>query len=122
MAYASDCSTGGSPQALRLCRRAAVGFRPYRSRVDLAVRDREHVARIRAMHAGMTLEILFRGGILLLHLLVEFLKDLNMFLGILDIRRDLQSAEDQAVFGAFADCDIGSPVSTRLVINRQFVV
>jgi hypothetical protein len=37
----------------------------------------------------MALEMLFSGRILLLHLLVEFLKDLNMFLGILDIRRYL---------------------------------
>jgi hypothetical protein len=35
------------------------------------------------MHAGVTLKILFRGWILLLHLFVEFLKDLNVLLGIL---------------------------------------
>src|SRR5260370_19350805 len=88
--------------------------------VDLAVGDRKHIAGISRMHAGMTVEILFSGGILLLHLLVEFLKDLNMFLGILDIRRYLQGAEDQAVFGGFAYCDIGSTVSTRLVVDREF--
>jgi len=66
----------------------------------------------------VTLKILFRGWILLLHLFVEFLKDLNVFLGILDIRRYLQGAEDEAVLGGFADCDIGTPVSTRLVVDR----
>src|SRR5713226_544991 len=86
--------------------------------VDLAVRDREHIARVGTMHAGMTVEILFSGRILLLHLLVDLLKDLNMLLSILDIRRYLQSAEDQAAFGGFAYCDIGGPVSTRLVVDR----
>src|SRR5260370_42445983 len=57
--------------------------------VDLAVRDREHIARIGTMHARMTREILFSGRILLLYLLVKFLKDLNVLLGILDIRRYL---------------------------------
>src|ERR1700680_1426455 len=94
------------------------GFVRVAHEVDLAVRDREHIARISTMHAGMAVEILFSGRILLLHLLVEFLKDLNVLLSILDIRLYLRGAEDQAASGGFAYCDIGGPVSTRLVVDR----
>ena len=61
--------------------RSKQGFVCVAHEVDLAVRDREHIARIGTMHAGVTLKILFRGWILLLHLFVEFLKDLNVLLG-----------------------------------------
>src|SRR5712675_1914006 len=67
----------------------------------------------------MTCEILLGRWVLLLHLFVQILQDLDVLPCVLDVGRDLQGAEDQAVLWGFTDGDVRSAISWDLVVHRK---